>query len=228
MQMKLRWPNTLAEFSPAAIRRMVLLALASLASGLFIKLTWELKEDVALSRIDESLLAFIGKLRWQPLNGPAVDVTAMGSATLVFIFGLTGVLVLWLARDRKGAAFLISSVAGAGVWSSMIKFLVRRERPTVIERLVEVSNFSYLSGHTILSTALFLALALLASRYFKDWRVRLAVFSMAFLLIGLVGFSRLYLGVHYPSDVASGIFLGIAWTLGLAAIFFSSRGSSRA
>lgn len=208
-------------FSPTGIRRMSFVALASLAVGLFIKLTWELKEDSDLGRIDETILILIGKLRLTALNGPMVDVTAIGSATVAFFICLIGIVILWLERDRRGAVFFLISVAGAGVWSTIIKLLVHRERPTIIPRLVEVADFSYPSGHTIVSTATFLTLALLASRHFTNWRARVILFLMATALIGLIAFSRLYLGAHYPSDVLSGVLLGTAWSFGLAAVFFS-------
>ncbi|MBI3541202.1 MAG: phosphatase PAP2 family protein [Deltaproteobacteria bacterium] len=217
--MKQQWTNKFRDFSPAGIRRMALLALASFAGGLFIKLTWELKEDPDLNHLDEAVLIFIGKLRLTALNRPLVDVTAVGSATVSFLICLIGIVVLWFARDRLGAIFLLLSVAGAGMWSTIIKLLVQRERPTIISHLVEVADFSYPSGHTIVSTATFLALALLASRHFTNWRARIVLFLMAAVLIGLVAFSRLYLGVHYPSDVLSGTLLEIAWILGLAAFF---------
>jgi len=176
-----------------------------------------------IGRLDESILTFIGRLRHAVLNGPMVDITALGSVTVAVLIGLTGLIVLWLARDRRGAAFLLLSMAGSGVWSTLIKLLVRRERPAVLPHLVEVTDFSYPSGHTMLSTATFLSLTLLASRHMPGRRARLMLFLTASLLIALVGFSRLYLGVHYPSDVLSGMLLGAAWTFGLAAAFFSVR-----
>ena len=224
---KLRWPNEFMEFSAAGIRRMVSFALACLASGLFIKLTWELGEDSDLSQFDEMVLICVGKMRLAALNGPAVDVTALGSATLAFLVCLTGVIVLWLVRNRREAIFLVLSVVGAGVGSATIKSLIQRPRPAVIPPLVEVTDFSYPSGHTIISTATFLAIALLTSRHFTAWSARLILFTMAAMLIGLVGLSRVYLGVHYPSDVLSGILLGAAWTLGLAAMFFSQSKGER-
>jgi undecaprenyl-diphosphatase len=218
--MKIRWPNGFRDFSPADIRRMSFVALACLAGGFFIKLTWELKEDADLSHLDTAILVFVGKHRIAALNGPAVDMTALGSVTLAFLFCMIGVVVFWLARKRMEAVILLLSIAGAGMWGTLIKLLVRRERPMVITPLVEVTDFSYPSGHTIVSTATFLTLALLVSRYFEDRMARIILFLIAAVLVGLVAGSRLYLGVHYPSDVLSGILLGVAWTLGLAAVFF--------
>lgn len=212
---------------PRWIRQTAFLALASLAIGLFLKLTWELKEDNELTRLDETLLTAVGHLRHPSLDGPMVDITALGSATVAVLIGLTGFIVLWLVRDRMGMAFLLLSMAGAGLWSALIKAWVQRERPVVLSRLVEVNHFSYPSGHTMLSTATFLTLALLAARHLSGWRARLLLFFIAFALIALVAFSRLYLGVHYPSDVLSGAFLGAAWTFGLASAFFFVRGDQQ-
>lgn len=226
--MNSRWiPDRWKEFTAKDLHRMAFLAVASLAAGLFLKLTWELKEDTELTRLDETLLGYIGQLRHSSLNGPMVDITALGSATFAVLIGATGLVVLWLIRDRLGLAFLLLSMTGAGLWSSLIKLWVRRDRPVVLPRLVEVNHFSYPSGHTMLSTAAFLTLALLAARHIPGWGARFALFAIASTLIFLVGFSRLYLGVHYPSDVLSGAFLGAAWTFGLATAFFHPSSGTR-
>lgn len=201
---------------------MAFVALACIAGWLFIKLTWDLLENDLVS-IDRTILLLIGKMRVARLNGPAVDVTALGSPTIAFLLCAVGIAVLLLERDRFGAVFLLLSAAGAALGSLFIKLLIRRERPSVISHLVEVTDFSYPSGHTIISTALFLTFALLASRHYAGWKARATIFIIAGALICLVAFSRLYLGVHYPSDVLSGTFFGAAWTFGLAAALFSRR-----
>lgn len=220
--MKAQWIATRwKEFTSKDIHRMAFLAIASLAVGLFLKLTWELKEGDELTRLDESLLRSIGHLRHADFNGPMVDITALGSATVAVLIGLSGAIFLLLIRDRLGLAFLALSMTGAGLWSLLIKSWIQRDRPVVLSRLVEVSYFSYPSGHTMLSTATFLTLALLAARHLPGWKARAVLFAMASALVALVAFSRLYLGVHYPSDVLSGACLGGAWAFGLAAAFFS-------
>ncbi|HEX5037820.1 MAG TPA: phosphatase PAP2 family protein [bacterium] len=180
-----------------------------------------------ISRFDESVLMAVGNLRSASLNGPMVNVTALGSTTVAVLIGLAALIVLWLVNDRLGIVFLLLSLSGAGLWSYLIKLWIRRDRPTLLPHLVEVTDFSYPSGHTMLSTATFLTLALLAARHLRGWGARVIFFLMASLLIALVGFSRVYLGVHYPSDVLSGAFLGAAWTFGLAAAFFQPKPGTR-
>ena len=80
----------------------VWLGFAFLFLGLFIKITWELFEDASLQSIDQNILHWLAQLRVNSLNGPAVDVTALGSATVLVLFSVIGVIVLLLNRDRGG------------------------------------------------------------------------------------------------------------------------------
>ena len=200
---------------------MMFLAMACFSLGLFIKLTWELHEDGSVTSLDGLILTQIGKFRMARLNGPAVDITALGSPTVMALICLIAFAILWLLRNRRGATFLFLSAAGAGLGVTLLKLLIQRPRPNIIPHLVEVTDYSYPSGHTIASTAVFLSLALLASRHFTDWKERAVLFLIAGILIGLVAFSRLYLGVHYPSDVLSGLLLGSGWTFSLAVFLFA-------
>ena len=209
------------EFSPALLQRLPFFAIASFAAGLFLKLTWELKTENELLRFDERFLIYISKLRTPSWNGPMVDITALGSATLVTLFAVTGLILLLLVRDRRGAFFFMTSIAGGAIFNSLLKLAVRRERPSVVPPLVEVTQYSYPSGHTAMSTVMFLTLAFLVSRYFKKTWERTIIFSIAAFVIFIVGASRMYLGVHYPTDVISGVLFGGAWTCALCAFYFS-------
>jgi undecaprenyl-diphosphatase len=85
--------------------------------------------------------------------------------------------------------------------------------------LVQVSGFSYPSGHSLAAAALYLTMAIVAGRHLRTRASKAVLVAGAFFLVGMVGVSRVYLGVHYPSDVASGVSLGTAWALILAAVF---------
>lgn len=197
-----------------------LLLWASLGAGLlgfFLKLTSELREG-ELEKVDQALLAFFVSLRVPTLNGAAVDITALGSATLVTIFCFLGVMVLCFSNDRLGALFLALGAAGAGLFSKGTKLWIARPRPEESLRLVEVSNHSYPSGHSLTAAAFYFLLALMVSRHFPSIFAKAFLLSFAALLVGLIGLSRAYLGVHYPSDILSGILLGTAWACALTGI----------
>lgn len=189
------------------------LSAASFFIGLFAKITKGLFDHGGLIEIDNAILLFIEKIRINSMNGMAVDITALGSPIVITIFTIIASLVLLFLKDRYGIIYLISSSLGAGAWSLILKYLVARDRPMIIPRLVEVSGNSYPSGHTLAASSFYLSIAILSSRYFKAYKTKISLLIISMILTGLVGFTRIYLGVHYPSDVLSGVFFGFAWTL---------------
>src|SRR6185295_6533665 len=213
------WQKHFSVLTPEHLRRLLWIGLAFLFLGIFIKVSWELHEDSGMDSLDRRILIFVSNLRTTALNGRAVDISALGSPTVVTVFTVIGVVLLWLNRDRWGCAYLTIGSAGAGVGTYVLKHFFRRERPSVIPQLVEVSGFSYPSGHSITATSFYLLLMFLAWRHYPSWQARVVLSACTALLIGGVCFSRLYLGVHYPSDVLSGICFGAAWVFLLTSCF---------
>jgi undecaprenyl-diphosphatase len=200
-------------------RLFVWLGAASLAFGLFIKITAELFEDPKVDAIDKAILIVVAKCRVSWLNGAMVDLSALGSPMLVTLLSAIALVIFLLTGDRFGALQVVVTSVGAGLWTFLTKSIIERARPEVVPRLVEVSSSSYPSGHALIAASMYLMLAILACRHFSPVGARVTLLAMATTVIGLVGVSRLYLGVHYPSDVASGIALGAAWALLLAGGF---------
>ena len=147
-----------------------------------------------------------------------VDVTALGSPTLVIIFTVVTFAILRVLRDRRGALHLAIASLGTWILSSGTKGVIERARPTEVEHLVEVSGFSYPSGHSLAAAALYLTMAIVAGSHLRSARSKAVLVAGASALVALVAVSRVYLGVHYPSDVLSGVALGTAWALILAAV----------
>lgn len=139
------------------------------------------------------------------------DLTALGGTTLVVV--TTAAVGLFLLAQRQGrhAVVLAGVVLLAWLTKDTAKLLFGRARPDLVPHEVFVSSASFPSGHTTLGTVLLLTLAVLASSYAPPGRGRLLIYGVAVLLAGLVGFSRVYLGVHWPSDVMAGWCLGAFW-----------------
>jgi undecaprenyl-diphosphatase len=121
-------------------------------------------------------------------------------------------------KARSGAIHLALAIVGAAGFGQVVKHLFHRARPDVAGRLIEVSGFSYPSGHSVGASAFYVTLCLLSFQYFRKSHERVTLFMICFGMIFLIGFSRVYLGVHYPSDVFSGICLGAGWALLLQSI----------
>lgn len=200
---------------------------AALAFLIFVHVTRELIEgDVSAG--DSRILAAVERIRTPWLTSAAVDVTALGSITLVILFSAFALVVLLFLRDRLGALQLLAASTGAGILTLVTKDSIERIRPDLAQRLIIVSGFSYPSGHSVSTSALYLTIAIIAGRHVQHSGTRAAIFLSASVVIIMVGASRVYLGVHYATDVVSGISLGAAWALLLASsfAFFGHRRSS--
>jgi undecaprenyl-diphosphatase len=214
-------------FSPRAARLSWWLAGAALALLIFIRISRELIEG-DVSAMDSAILLAVAKKRTPWLTTAAVDVTALGSITLVVLFSAFALIVLLVLRDRMGALQLLAASAGAGILTLVTKNSIERIRPEVAQQLVAVSGFSYPSGHSVSTSALYLTIAIIAGRYVQHSGARTTIFLAVSTVLLMIGASRVYLGVHYATDVASGISLGATWALLLAGFFslVGQRGSS--
>jgi undecaprenyl-diphosphatase len=148
----------------------------------------------------------------------AVDISALGGYTLIWLFGLAGLVWLIAAGKRAEAGGIALSLIGSSVIDGLLKSWIARPRPELVPHLVQVTNASFPSGHAMISSAVYLTLALmLAESMPRDgWRsraARVAVVAFFSALAVLIGMSRVYLGVHWPSDVLAGWCFGTAWAL---------------
>ena len=191
---------------------------AALAFGTFVRITRELVEG-EVGAMDSAILLAVAKKRTPWLTTAAVDVTALGSITLVVLFSAFTLVVLLVLRDRLGALQLLAASAGAGILTLVTKNIIERIRPEEAQQLITVSGFSYPSGHSVSTCALYLTIAIIAGRYVQHSGARAVIFLAVSAVLIMVGASRVYLGVHYATDVVSGISLGAAWALLLAGFF---------
>jgi hypothetical protein len=121
---------------------------ASLAFGLFIKITSELLEH-EVSGVDRTILIAFAKARTRWLTVVAVDLTALGSVTLVVLVSTIALCVLLLLKDWMGALQLVAASVGTGILTTTIKNYIDRPRPEVVTQLTQVSGLSYPSGHSL-------------------------------------------------------------------------------
>jgi undecaprenyl-diphosphatase len=214
-----------AAFSARAWRLSWWLGGAALALLVFVRITRELMEG-EVGAMDRAILLAVAKTRTPWLTTAAVDVTALGSITLVGLFSAFTLLVLLVLRDRTGAFQLLAASAGASILTIVTKDMIERIRPAEAQQLIVVSGFSYPSGHSVSTSALYLTIAIIAGRYIRHSGAKTAIFLAVSVVLILIAASRVYLGVHYATDVVSGISLGAAWALALAG-FFARFGSHR-
>jgi undecaprenyl-diphosphatase len=202
-------------FSARAGRLSLWLGGAALAFLAFVRITRELIEG-DVGAVDRAILLAVARTRAPWLTVAAIDVTALGSITLVILFSAFTLVVLLVLRDRLGAVQLLAACAGAGILTMVTKNVIERIRPEEAHQLIVVSGFSYPSGHSLSTSALYLTIAIIAGRHVQHSGARAAIFLAVAAVLLMVGASRVYLGVHYATDVVSGISLGAAWALLLA------------
>jgi undecaprenyl-diphosphatase len=137
------------------------------------------------------------------------------------------VVYLLLMKKRRAALMLVVAVGGGLLLSTLFKAGFHRPRPDLVAHLSQVYTASFPSGHSMLSAVTYLTLGALLSPLHRDWQVKVFLLSTAILITVLVGLSRVYLGVHWPTDVLAGWAAGGAWAslCWLAALWFQKRGA---
>lgn len=139
------------------------------------------------------------------------DVTALGGFTVVTMATVVGLAAFLIHGRRRHALVLLVTVLLALISSEAMKAIYGRPRPDLVPHGSFVYSASFPSGHSTLSAATFLTLAVLVSSLEAKRRAKALVYALAFTILAAVGLSRVYLGVHWPTDVLAGWCLGAAW-----------------
>ena len=158
------------------------------------------------------------------------DVTALGGGSVIVLGTLFVAGYLALRRKYRPLILLVVASAGGGLLDAGLKDLIGRGRPSIVPHLMEVHSQSFPSGHSMMSMVVYLVLAVLITPQLPDRRARIYVIGGALFLTLIIGMSRVYLGVHYPSDVLGGWSMGLAWATvcWLAAWYVERRRVARA
>jgi undecaprenyl-diphosphatase len=147
----------------------------------------------------------------QWLGEVARDLTGLGGVAVLSLMTAAVVGFLWL-REKYGATWLVlSATVGGLVISTLLKHVYVRPRPNLVAHLSQVYTTSFPSGHSMLSAVVYLTLGTLLAQFVRERRVKFYFVSVAMVLTGLVGVSRVFMGVHYPTDVLAGWAAGLAW-----------------
>lgn len=169
--------------------------------------------------------------RSDPLGPPWLeemmrDFTALGSTGVLTLITVAVLAFLLMVRKRHAAVLVAVSVAGGTALSQVLKWAFDRPRPDLVPHGMAVYTQSFPSGHAMLSAVVYLTLGALLARTQARTRVRVFLLAIAATLTVVVGISRIYLGVHWPTDVLGGWMLGAAWAIccWLVMLWLQSRG----
>jgi undecaprenyl-diphosphatase len=141
------------------------------------------------------------------------DATALGGLGWLIFFTLVVAVFLWLDGKHRLAVLLLAATSSGVAVSQTLKMLFARERPDVVPHLSHVMTSSFPSGHSLLSAVVYLTLGVMVAAAVPHTSQKVYAIAVAVLITMIVGASRVYLGVHYPTDVLAGWLAGLVWAL---------------
>lgn len=177
---------------------------------LLVKLAVEAKDRDPLSgTLDVQILQWIHGFATPTLTQLVVHITNFGGP--IAIVGITAITaaILFFRNKRRAMTLLLIGVGGAGIINQLLKLSFQRIRPSLWAPVITEHSFSFPSGHAMMSSALVFSLILLV--WETKWRWYAVVIGLLYTLF--IGFTRLYLGVHYPTDVLAGWLFSFVWLL---------------
>ncbi|MCL5942617.1 MAG: bifunctional DedA family/phosphatase PAP2 family protein [Actinobacteria bacterium] len=188
------------------------LVLSVLFVWLFAVLLQDVRAQDPITALDRAVALVLHDHAVPWLTSAMVVVTFFGSAWwTVAVAAAAGGALVWRRRWPE-ALVLTTATGGSALMTAILKVLVQRPRPDFVDPLIQASGYSFPSGHATAAVALYLPLGLLAASWVRHWENRVYVLLGAAAVVVLVGFSRLYLGVHYLTDVLAGYAVGAFWT----------------
>jgi undecaprenyl-diphosphatase len=214
---------------------LLVVALAGAACLAFAAIAEEVGENETLA-IDRAVLLSLRE-RGDPADpvGPAWaeevgrDLTALGSVSVVTLFTSAAGGYLWLARKRRAALLLVGAIASGELLGTVLKEVFDRPRPDLVAHRAVVYTSSFPSGHSMMAAVAFITAGALLARAEPRRRVKAFIMGSAVALTAITGVSRVYLGVHWPTDVAAGWLAGVGWAAicWSVASFLERRGRAR-
>ncbi|MEW4570779.1 phosphatase PAP2 family protein [Tautonia sp. JC769] len=216
------------------IDRLVFVAILVVVGGgwLFLALADEVVEGES-DRFDRAVVRMFRTAEdpGDAIGGPEIeelvrDLTALGGVAVITL--VTASAVGFLVMDRKGHAAILVLVATVGgqLISSGLKAYYDRPRPEIVPHLMHAARGSFPSGHSLLAAVTYLTIGALMAQMVRRRRLKVFIIGVALVITMMVGVSRVYLGVHYPTDVLGGWTLGLIWATlcSLAAQWLQRRG----
>jgi membrane-associated phospholipid phosphatase len=164
-----------------------------------------------LTVLDQQLSAWIGRNRSPQLTTFFIIMTSLGSTVAATAIAIGVGIYLLRRRQRYWFAAMTLTIVGGATLNRFLKLAFQRARPQLDDPIRTFAGYSFPSGHTVTATVVYGTVALLLFTKVKSLRSRVVVITSATLVIMLVGFSRIYLGAHYLTDVLAAIAEGVAW-----------------
>lgn len=219
--------------SPAEKSSIIAACVAAISLYAFVELADDVREGDTVA-FDRSILLFFRNpvdisdpLGPEWLESVMRDFTALGGVAVLVTVTLMVAGFLLLTRKRHAACMVIISVIGGVALSNLLKWGFGRPRPDLVPHATIVYTQSFPSGHAMLSAVVYLTLGVLMARTEAETSVKVYLLSAACMLTLAVGISRVYLGVHWPTDVLAGWAVGASWALMCWLVMLWLQGSGK-
>jgi len=161
---------------------------------------------------DDAVMRFMGAHQVPWISNSMVEITTLGTGIVVAMIVAVSALFLWLYDYKNSATLLLVTTIGGLMLNMVLKLGFDRPRPQFFDWGTHAVSSSFPSGHAMSAAIVYPTVAYLAARIEKSTWARVMTLLAAALLVALICFSRVYLGVHYPSDVLAGVVVGLAWS----------------
>jgi membrane-associated phospholipid phosphatase len=209
---------------PGSPRLWLMLFAASLFGYFFFEIVDDvffdpLEGDTEAHEFDAAVAQYLMQFRSERLTQIAIDLTALGSVSVLVVFGTLAYAVIIGTRDFIGFLHISVALLGALIWPVILKPFFGRDRPALVDQLVAVGDLSFPSGHAFGAAAAYATFAFFCARFLRARSAEIFCYLFVLLLVCVVGVTRIYLGVHYTSDVLAGLTAGGAWAFFVAAAF---------
>jgi undecaprenyl-diphosphatase len=186
-------------------------------AAIAIVFTWAFSEIAEKVRagstqgFDDAVMRWMGAHQVKGLQTAMLEITSLGTGTVVGMIVLVAGMFLWLNQHKHSAILLMAATLGGGVLDNLLKIGFNRPRPQIFKWGTYAVSSSFPSGHAMSSVIVYGTVAYLAARLQQNVASRILTLTFAAVMIVLICTSRMYLGVHYPSDVIAGVIIGLAW-----------------
>lgn len=174
---------------------------------------------------DQLILKKFNTIRTNQLTQSMIDLTALGSVSVISLLICVVMIFLISHKDWKGLFYIFIVASGSAMIPVFLKNYFARERPDLLGHLTVVETASFPSGHSFGATVTYFSLAFLLSREIKNIKLEILYYIVAAVVVVLVGISRMYLGVHFPTDIIGGISVGMIWVLIVSILFLQDTKS---
>jgi undecaprenyl-diphosphatase len=186
------------------------IVIAIVCTLIFVELASHVQSG-ATQTFDDNVMRWMGENRIAWIERSLLEITALGTGLVVMMIVIIASLFLVATQHRFSAFLLLVASAGGLILNTVLKGTFDRPRPQLFEWVTNPGGSSFPSGHAMGSAIVYFTVAYLIARLEKRRWMRAVTIITSLLLVLLISVSRLYLGVHYPSDVLAGMIIGLAW-----------------